>query len=422
MRLPSRTGVFANRRFVLLATARTASVLGNGFGLIALAFGVLALPGASPDRLSLVLGALRLPQVLLVLFGGVIGDRLPRYRLMIGAELVAGIGYGALAWMIGTGRAPLAGLLIAAAVAGSATAVFLPASSGVLPEIVEPAMLQAANGWLRIGQNTALVSGLFASGLLVAAVGPGWALAVDALSFWISAWLIGLMRVPARARVRTGSSWQDLRQGWWEFRSRQWLWVVVLQFTFLLAAVSAMTGVLGPLLADRELGGARAWALLAAGQALGTVAGAGLATRIRPRHPIRVAVLATGTLAVPMLMLGAGLGVWWSLAAMAASGVASDIFGVLWQTTLHRLIPERMMSRVSAYDIFGSIAFAPLGILVAGPVAAAIGVRPALLGCGALALLSTAGALLAPEVRGLTDRTPEPRPADPAEQSVHPHQ
>ncbi|HEU5270215.1 MAG TPA: MFS transporter [Jatrophihabitans sp.] len=415
MRAPSRSGVFANRRFVLLASARTASVLGNGIGTIALAFGVLALPGATPGRLSLVLGALRLPQVLLVLFGGVIGDRLPRYRLMVGAEVVAGLGYGALAWMIGTGRAPLAGLLIAAAVAGSATAVFLPASGGVLPEIVEPAMLQSANGWLRMGQNTALVSGLFASGLLVAAVGAGWALAVDALSFWISAWLIGLMRVPARARVRTGSSWHDLRQGWWEFRSRQWLWVVVLQFTFLLAAVSAVTGVLGPLLADRELGGARAWAVLAAGQALGTVAGAGVATRIRPRHPIRVAVLASSLAAAPMLALGAGLGVWWALAAMIANGVAFDIFGVLWQTTLQRQIPEGMLSRVSAYDIFGSIALAPLGTLLAGPIAAAVGVHAALLGCGALALLSTAGALLAPEVRGLVWTASEPVPVDQAD-------
>lgn len=411
---PRRSGVFGNRRFVLLVTARTASVLGNGIGTIALAFGVLGLPGASPDRLSLVLGAAALPKVLLVLFGGVIGDRLPRYRLMVGAEVVAGLGYGALAWMIGTGQAPLAGLLIAAAVAGSATAVFLPASGGVLPEIVEPVMLQSANGWLRIGQNTALVTGLFASGLLVAVAGPGWALAIDALSFGISAWLIALMRVPARARVPGGSSWQDLRQGWWEFRSRQWLWVVVLQFTFLLAAVSAVNGVLGPLLAERELGGARAWALLAAGQALGTVAGAGVATRLRPRHPIRIAVLTTAAAALPMLTLGAGLGLWWSLVAMIVNGVAFDIFGVLWQTTLHRRIPDRVLSRVSAYDIFGSIAFAPLGTLVAGPIAGVVGVRAALVGCGALALLTTTGALLAPEVRGLadTEATTELAPAE----------
>jgi hypothetical protein len=171
--------------------------------------------------------------------------------------------------------------------------------------------------------------------------------------------------------------------------------------------------VLGPLLADRELGGARAWALLAAGQALGTVAGAGVATRLHPRHPIRVAVLTTGAAALPMLTLGAGLGVWWSLAAMLANGVAFDIFGVLWQTALHRLIPEQVLSRVSAYDIFGSIALAPLGTLIAGPVAGAVGVRPALLGCGVLALLTAAGALLAPEVRGLTlpESTPDPMPA-----------
>ncbi len=376
-------------------------MLGNGFGRIALAFGVLALPHSSPGRLSLVLAAQALPQLVFVLFAGVLSDRFPRARVMVGADLLAGLAYTALAVLVLSGRAPLAGLLIAAGLAGTGSALFLPAATGIVTEFVDVTELQTANSWLRMGQNLALVSGLASSGLVVAVAGAGWALAIDAVSFVLSAALISAMRLPARVRIRSDSSWTQLRHGWREFVSRQWLWVVVVQFAFLLAAVSATVGVLGPLLSERDYGGARTWALLIGAQALGTVAGAGLARKVRVRRPILVAVLMTAVMAVPMFALGLGAPLWLTGLAMFACGVASDIFGVLWVSTMQREIAEDVLSRVSAYDIFGSIAFAPLGLLVAGPVAVLVGIRPALVGCGCLALLATGAALLSPSVRGL---------------------
>jgi MFS family permease len=406
--LADRDEILRDRRFLLLAGARTTSVFGNGLGRIALAFGVLALPGATAGRLSLVLTAQALPQVAFVLLGGLLGDRFSRIRLMICADLLAGVAYVALATMVLTGRAPLAGLLIAAGLAGIGSALFQPASSGLLPEFVPAGLLQSANAWLRMGQNIALLAGLSASGVVVALAGAGWALALDGLSFTISAGLVSLMRLPVRIRTIAGSAgsyWSELRHGWREFVSRQWLWVVVAQFSFLLAAISATTGVLGPLLADRDYGGARSWAVLIALQAFGTVIGAGFARKIRVHRPIAVAVLATAPLALPMLTLGLGAPLWLSGVAMFCCGIAVDIFGVLWSTTMQREIPGEVLSRVSAYDIFGSIALAPLGLLVAGPLGIAIGLRPALVCCGCLALLATGAALLSPSVRTL--RSPE---------------
>ncbi|MFI0219238.1 MFS transporter [Streptomyces lydicus] len=393
-------GLWRERRFLLLAAARTLSVLGNGFARVALSFAVLALPGAGPGQLSLVLACQAVPQLAFVLVGGVIADRMSRSRLMVVADLVGAAAYAGLAAMVLTGHAPLSALCLLAVLAGTATALFSPAMDGVIPLLVPAQRLQQANGLLRVGMNGAMLLGLALSGVTVALVGAGWALALNAASFLVSAALIRGLRLPAR--VRTGTSgWAELRDGWREFSGRQWLWVVVAQYAVVVAALNANAGVLGPLAAERDLGGARAWSLIVAAQALGTVAGAGLAARIRVRRPVLVAVIATFPLAAPLALLAVRAPVPLIALAMCGAGVASDIFGVLWATTVQREVPEEALSRVSSYDWFGSLAFAPLGLLVAGPVAARIGVGHALAGCAALVVLASAAALLSPQVRGL---------------------
>lgn len=398
----SSSGVplWRERRFLLLAAARVVSVLGNGFARVALAFAVLALPGASAGRLSLVLACQALPQLVFILAGGVVADRMSRSRLMAVADVLGAGAYGGLAAMVLTGRAPLAALCLLAVVAGSATALFAPAMDGLVPLIVPADRLQRANGLLRMGVNSSLLLGLALSGVTVALVGPGWALALNAASFVLSAALTARLGVTAAPR-RKASGWADLREGWREFSSRQWLWVVVVQYAVVIAAKNANVGVLGPLMAQQQLGGARAWSVIVAAQALGTIAGAGLAARVRVRRPMLVAVLCTFPAAVPVALLSARVPVWLIAAAAFGSGIASDVFGVLWTTTIQRQVPEHALSRVSSYDWFGSLALAPLGLLVAGPVAQAVGTGPALAGCAALIVLATTAALLSPQVRAL---------------------
>ncbi|MFS8199379.1 MFS transporter [Streptomyces sp. CWNU-52B] len=392
--------LWRDRRFVLLFSARTVSVLGNAFARVALAFAVLELPGASPGRLSLVLACQALPQLLFILVGGVIADRMSRSRLMVLSDLIGAAAYGGLALMVLSGHAPLPAMCLLAALAGTATALFSPAMTGVVPLIVPGARLQQANGLLQMGTNTSMLLGLALSGVTVAFVGAGWALAINAASFAASALLIRGLRVTARPR-KASSGWADLRDGWREFASRQWLWVVVVQYGFVVAALNANAGVLGPLMAEQHLGGARAWSLIVAAQALGAIAGAGLAARVRVARPVLVAVLATFPAALPIALLAVRAPVWTVVAAMFCAGVSSDVFGVLWTTTLQREIPEEVISRVSSYEWFGSLAFAPLGLLAAGPLASAVGTGPALAGCSALIVAATALALLSPRVRSL---------------------
>ncbi|WJY41255.1 MFS transporter [Streptomyces sp. P9-2B-2] len=406
---PADPPLWRDRRFVLLAAARTISVLGNGFARVALSFAVLALPGAGPGQLSLVLACQAVPQLVFILAGGVLADRMSRSRLMIVTDLVGAAAYAGLAAMVLTGHAPLWALCALAALAGTATALFSPAMDGVIPLLVPATRLQRANGLLRVGMNSSMLLGLALSGVAVAVVGAGWALALNAASFVVSALLIRGLRLPARARTGT-SGWADLRDSWREFAGRQWLWVVVAQYSVVVAALNANAGVLGPLMAENGLGGARSWSLIVAAQALGTITGAGLAARLRVHRPVLTAVLATFPLALPIALLAVRAPVPWIALAMFASGIAADIFGVLWATTIQREVPEAALSRVSSYDWFGSLAFAPLGLLIAGPVAARIGVGHALAGCAALIVLASAAALLSPQVRGI--RAPEPSPTD----------
>ncbi|WP_406200783.1 MFS transporter [Streptomyces sp. NBC_01017] len=399
----TRVPLWRDPQFVRLACARVVSVLGNGFARVALAFAVLALPGSGAGRLSLVVACQALPQLVFILAGGVIADRMSRSGLMVLADVLGAGAYAGLAAMVLTGHAPLVAMCLLAVAAGTATALFAPAMDGLVPLIVPADRLQRANGLLRMGTNSSLLLGLTLSGVTVALVGAGWALAINAASFVVSAALIAPLRVAARPRKRA-SGWADLREGWQEFASRQWLWVVVSQYAVVVAALNANVGVLGPLTAEQHLGGARAWSVIVGAQAVGTIAGAGLAARVRVKRPILVGVLCTFPAALPIALLGAQAPVWLIAAAMFGAGVASDVFGVLWATTIQREIPERALSRVSSYDWFGSLAFAPLGLLVAGPVAAAVGTGPALAGCAALIVLATMAALLSPQVRTL--RTP----------------
>ncbi|WP_265582713.1 MFS transporter [Streptomyces ferrugineus] len=367
---------------------------------MALGFAVLALPGATPGRLSLVLACQALPQLVFVLAGGVIADRMSRARLMVAADVVGAAAYAGLAAVVLSGHAPLLLMCVLAVVAGTATALFAPAMDGLVPLIVPAGRLQQANGMLRVGTNSSLLLGLALSGVAVAWIGAGWALALNAASFVVSAVLIARLRVPGRA-AKASSGWDDLREGWREFSSRQWLWVVVAQYAIVVAALNANVGVLGPLVAEAELGGARAWSVIVAAQALGTIAGAGLAARVRVNRPILVGVLATFPAALPIALLAVSAPVWLVAVAMFCWGIAADVFAVLWSTTIQREVPEAALSRVSSYDLFGSLAFAPLGLLAAGPVAGLVGTRQALAGCAVMIVVATCAALLSPQVRRL---------------------
>jgi MFS family permease len=412
--------ILRQRRFALLFAARTASVLGSAFGPVALAFGVLALPGATATTLSVVTAAEALAMVTFMVLGGVIADRFPRFRVMMVADVGAALAWGGLAAMLLTGWAPMWLLVGTSAFAGMATALFFPAASGVVPEVVAEQRLQAANGLLRLGMNLARILGFAVAGAAVAAFGAGWAMVLNAALLVLSAGLTAALRMPTSAAGRSGAVrgnvLHDLKEGWHEYRSRQWLWVVTLQYSLVMMVFQAVWSVLGPVVANDRLGGARGWSLVLAAESVGMLVGVVLAIRARPRRPIRLVVILTFPLTIVPLALGLGAPLLVAVVASFASGVALDVLIVIWDTTMQREIPKEALSRVSSYDALGSLMLGPVGLVLAGPAVDLIGSSRALLISAAVTALASAGALCSPGVRNLTWTPPaEPTPDTTAE-------
>lgn len=416
-----------DRQFGLLLAARTCSVLGGAFGPVALSFGVLALPQGTPTLLSAVVAAEAVSMVAFMLLGGVIADRLPRFRVMVAADLGAAAAWGGLAAMLITGWAPVPLLVAVSALAGMATALFYPALTGAVPEVVAAGRLQAANGILRMGMNGARILGFALAGGAVALLGAGWAMALNALLLVASALLIAGLRPSGRRQTvetatpgdeaeprQRGNMLRDLREGWREFRSREWLWVVVLQYSFVMMVLQAIMGVLGPVFANEQLGGARGWSLVLAAESSGMLLGVFIAIRARPRRPIQLVVLMTFPLAALPLGLGLGAPLAVAIGAAFIGGVAVDILTVVWDTTMQREIPADVLSRVSSYDALGSLMFGPIGLLIAGPAVTLLGTRTSLLISAAVVVAASIAALCSPGVRNLSwtrpDPTPMPRP------------
>lgn len=400
----------------LLVAARFISVLGSAIAPIALAFGVLAIPGGSATALGFVLFCAALPRAAFVLFGGVAADRVDRARLMVVSETIAGVAHLAAGALFLTGSASVLALGALAAVGGTATALFFPALTGLVPEVATDDELQAANGLVRLATNVAGFVGAALGGILVVSVGPGWALAFDGLTFVVAAaMLMFVRRREVSSTMREAAPAQgvlaDLRDGWHEFVSHRWVVVIVV-----LAAVSnvgfgAAINVLGPVQAKAALGGAGPWAAIVAAFGLGAVLGVLVAMRVRPKRPLLLASIVAPVMVLPVAALAIPLPLPVIVVLAFFAGVSGDVFGVLWDTALQQNIPGDALSRVSAYDWFGSLALVPLGLAAIGPLAEAIGVEPAIwvcFGLGAVIVL----AVLDPQVRNLRAGRPEdvPRP------------
>jgi MFS family permease len=371
--------------------------------MTALAFAVLEVTGSKAD-LGYVLAARTVPQVAFLLAGGVWADRLPRHWVMVGSNLASGASQAVLAALLLTGSAHFTELIVLSAINGTSSAFFFPASMGIVPQTVPETMLQPANALLRLGLNASYIGGAALGGIVVAISSPGWAIAVDAVTFLVAAALVGAMRLPPGLRMAGSSFLAELGHGWREFRARAWLWAIVLQFSIVNAAGTGCTSVLGPVVAKSHLGGAAAWGSVLAADSIGLIVGGMTMLRLRPRRMLLSATL--GIFLMPLFPLALAFPL--PLAAVIASafvaGFGTEVFGILWDTTMQQEIPAESLSRVSSYDALGSFALLPVGFAAAGAIAAAVGTRTTFFGAAVLITAATALVLLVRDVRTLQRR------------------
>ena len=407
----SSTAALSERDFRLLWIGQTGSYLGDALVGVALAFAVLELTGSAAD-LGLVFAAFALPRVLFTLAGGVWSDRLPRQRVMVACDLVRAGAQAVMSTLLITGNAEIWQLMAFAVVMGSAAAFFMPASIGLMPQIVGAKRLQEANALMSISQSATHIFGPLLSGLIVATIGAGWAFAIDGASFLVSAAFLIRVRPRRRSVAETvmprATVWLELRQGFREVRARSWVWATLLAFCVALFVGFAPWAVLGPTVATEQYSSIGFYGLVTAALGAGTIAGSLIGIRWRPRHPMRLAMLAILLWPVAMILFAAGVTLVVVTPAFVIAGAGVALFDVWWLTALAERIPADKLSRVTSYDWMVSLGLMPLGYLLAGPLAGAFGAEEVLLGGSAVALLALAMGLLPAETRMLERIDGEP--------------
>jgi MFS family permease len=391
----------ANSRYRKLFAARTASVFGSQFTSLALAFGILGLPGHdNAATLGLVFAAASTGTVLFLLVGGVLADRTRRDRLIMGSDLLSGLSVAMTATLFATHHANGLNLALLSFVSGGAGAVRSPALTGLLPSILEDTQLQAGNALLRLSNNIASLVGPAIAAVVVATAGVPAALYIDAASFIVS--IAFVSGINLSSPIPSGFSMlTDLRHGWKAFIANQWVWVVVAGFMVYNAASAGVFSVLGPIVMKSHFDGARGWAVVTTTMAIGSIIGAGISIRLRPRRPMLVGIAAVSPLVVFILALAQPLPLILISIFGLAYAVGSDIFGVQWESGLQRHIESHLISRVSSYDWMGSLLATPIGLSVTGLLASHLGVETTIIGAAGLCGASLFAMLATPSVRAM---------------------
>ncbi len=370
------------RDFRLMFLGRSASTVGDRVVLVALALFITRRTGSVTD-LGEVLAAGSFPFVALLLFGGVWADRLPRHRIMIACDLARAALHATLAVLIFSGAVRIWEIAVIEALFGAARAFFQPAYSGLLPQMVPEDLLQEAQALTQTTENVAAVAGPAIATALVLGAGAGFAFGFDAATFVVSA----LLLAPVKPRARGAASLSisvihDLRLGWREVASRSWVWVTIAVYTGAAVVVYAFWNTLAPIVARDVYGGTGVFGVLVTLEGVGAVAGAVVGLTWRPARPLRAGLLLSLLWPTPAIEMALHAPIALVLATMPVTGFAFAMMLIFWETSLARHIPPHALSRVSAYDLMGSMALVPVGQFAAGPLAGVFGAR-AVLGVGA---------------------------------------
>ncbi len=397
--LDTRLGVLHERDIRLFFIGYTASLAGSSMVPVALSFAVLK-NGHGSGAVGAVLAAETVPLVLLLVLGGAMADKLPRRAVMIAADVVRLVSETALTLLLAFGHPSVVLMMALAAVLGIGQAFFNPALTGFVPQIATAEHLQDANALLGLAKAAARVSGPGIAGVLIATVGAWAAVGADAASYAVS--LACLVRLhPRPTEIAEGETiGRGLAEGWRGFRERNWLWTVVLQGGLAQLFTFAPFLVLGATMFSHGSGSAKWGAILAADGAGGLV-GALWAMRLRPAHPMVVALGGSLGLAATPALLALHAPFALILAGSAMSGVGVALFLSLFDTVLQRNVPETLLSRVSSYNWLGTIALSPLGFALAGPAARVAGSSAVLLFGAAFSVLSTLALFAVGDIRRL---------------------
>ena len=390
-----------HRGFTSLAISRFISNVGNGISPIALAYGVLSLEGSDGSDLSIVMAARFVPLIGFMLFGGVIADRFQRNRLVGGSDMIGSFLAAVSAISLIAGFSSVWLLATMGALFGILNAIWWPAMSGVLPEILPKEKLQSGNAIIGLTTNIGYIAGTLSGGILVATVGAGWGLLIDAISFFLAGLIVWFLPILGKAQDASPGILHDLIVGWREFISRSWVIAMVFAFSLINMAFESMLSVLGPLNFNDPVTGPKQWSYNLAALTTGMLIGGIWVLKVKFKKPLVVSMILIAISSIWDFSLALDFPVIVTLLAGVFSGISLEVFMVTWMTSLQSHVPEESYSRVSSYDTLGSYGIAPLGIVVAGPLAMHFGVNTILFVTGLTTLIAASLSLLVKSVRNL---------------------
>lgn len=390
--------VLAHRDFRLLWLSQVGSTVADRLVIVALALYVNTI--GTPTDVGIVLAAQMIPFVGLLLVGGVWADRLPRHLVMVVSDVVRGVLHALLAALIIAGAAKVWHLVVIEALYGAAHAFFRPAYTGLVPQTVPEDQLQEANAVNYMSFNVASFAGPALAAALVVTVGAGPAFAIDAATFLVSALLLVRVRPRERGERRERRpALAEFAEGWREVRTRPWVWLVIASATLGLMMAYSPFQALGPAIADDRYDQAAVFGVVSALTGIGAVLGSALALRWRPARPLLAAMLACVPWSVNYIAFAMGVPLVVLVPFAVASGLGISLFMVWWETTLAQGVPPAALSRVSSFDWMGSLGLAPIGLILAGPIAERVGERTTLITGAAIATIATIVIAVLPAIR-----------------------
>jgi MFS family permease len=397
--------VFSSGSFRKLWVATTLSLFGDFFSYIAMAWLVLQLTGSSL-ALGTVLVVQALPRALLMVVGGALADRVSPRLTMLGSMGLRAIVVAPLAVLVLTGRVQMWEVYGIAAVFGIVDAFFLPARSSMLPKVVADHELEPGNAVLNVTMSASIILGPVLGGLIVAALGIGWAFAGDAACFAIGflfvAWMSAATRSAAGAAHADGGLGAQIAAG------LRYAWADVgIRVTLIVVAVIdfGANGALGvglPTLAHGRFGaGATGFGILLGAWGVGATAGAlGAGFVPPPKRFGWLIVLLCVWLGFGMVAVGVMPSLVPAALLMAVTGVGTGVvntYGVSW---LQRRTDPAMQGRVMSLVMLASMGLTPVAYAASGAIA---NVNPALLFliAGGMILLCGVGTAASRSVRSL---------------------
>jgi DHA3 family tetracycline resistance protein-like MFS transporter len=379
--------------------------MGDSLYHIALTWWILEKTGSAAAMGALAVFSL-VPMLLFLLVGGVVVDRLPRFRIMLASDLVSMGVVGLVTLLAYTDRLELWHIYTAGVVFGLAEAFFLPAYNASVPQVVPLEDRPSANSLTSLSWQLSGVIGPTLGAIIVAAGGTSLAFGLDSLSFLISAACLiplRLIRLASAPSEEKTTPLADMRDGLRTVMATPWLWVSILVFAFINVTDAGPRAIAMPFLIHDHLGlDVKALGLVFSFFSTGSIIGAVVLGRVkRLRRRARWMYGGVGLCGLMIVMYGLAPNIVVLLGVALIYGVSFSAGALVWTTTLQEMVPQEKLGRVTSIDALGSFVLMPIGFALAGVLTDRFGPVLVFIYGGSLTVAVTILAYLHPGVRSL---------------------